>query len=242
VAAIYSTFLQRAYDQVVHDVCVQNLDVTFALDRAGLVGADGATHQGLYDVAFLRALPNMVVMAPKDENELQHMLATAIEHPGPAAVRYPRGNGFGVPIDPEIKAIPVGEAELLRDGDHALIVALGTLVHPALEAAGELAAEGLSVAVVNARFAKPLDVQRIVPLAKRCGALVTVEESSAMGGFGSAVLEALAAHEVAVPAHCLGIPDRLIEHGNPGKQLAALGLDAAGIAAAVRAVIRRGRG
>ncbi|MCC6642455.1 MAG: 1-deoxy-D-xylulose-5-phosphate synthase, partial [Deltaproteobacteria bacterium] len=183
VAAIYSTFLQRAYDQVVHDVCLQNLDVTFALDRAGLVGADGATHQGLYDVAYLRALPNLVVMAPKDENELQHMLRTAVEYPGPAAVRYPRGSGFGVPLDPETKGILIGESELLRDGDQVVIVALGTLAHAALEAAGELAAEGVSAAVVNARFAKPLDASRIVALARRCGAVVTVEEHSACGGF-----------------------------------------------------------
>jgi 1-deoxy-D-xylulose-5-phosphate synthase len=239
VAAIYSTFLQRAYDQVVHDVCVQDLDVTFALDRAGLVGADGATHQGLYDVAYLRALPNMVVMAPKDENELQHMLATAVQHPGPAAVRYPRGNGFGVPMDPEPKTIPIGEAELLRDGDAAVIVALGTMAHPALEAAAELGAEGLSVAVVNARFAKPLDDARIVALAQRCGAVITVEEAGGMGGFGSAVLEALAAHDVTVPVHCLAIPDRLMEHGSPGKQLSALGLDVPGIAAATRALVGR---
>ena len=237
VAAIYSTFLQRAYDQVVHDVCVQNLDVTFALDRAGLVGADGATHQGLYDIAYLRTLPNMVVMAPKDENELQHMLATAIEYPGPAALRYPRGNGFGVPLDPTVKALPLGEAELLRDGDHAVVVALGTLVHPALEAAGELAAEGLSVAVVNARFAKPLDTERIVPLARRCGAVVTVEEASGMGGFGGAVLEALATAELSVPVRCLAVPDRLMEHGNPAKELSSVGLDAAGIACAVRALV-----
>ena len=239
VAAIYSTFLQRAYDQVVHDVCVQNLDVTFALDRAGLVGADGATHQGLYDLSYLCALPNMVVMAPKDENELQHMLKTAIEHPGPAAVRYPRGNGFGVPFDPEIKSLPLGEAELLRDGDDALVVALGTLVHPALEAAQELASEGLSVACLNARFAKPLDLSRILALARRCGAVVTVEEHAARGGFGSGVLEALADAGIAVPARCLAVPDRLVEHGNPARQLSALGLDAQGIARAVREVVER---
>jgi len=239
VAAIYSTFLQRAYDQVVHDVCVQNLDVTFALDRAGLVGADGATHQGLYDLSYLCALPNIVVMAPKDENELQHMLRTAVEHPGPAAVRYPRGNGFGVPLDPESKTLPLGQAELLRDGDDALVVALGTLVHPALEAAQELAGEGLSVALLNARFAKPLDVTRIVALARRCGAVVTVEEHTARGGFGSGVLQALAEGGVAVPARCLAVPDRLIEHGNPARQLSALGLDAQGIARAVREVVER---
>jgi 1-deoxy-D-xylulose-5-phosphate synthase len=237
VAAIYSTFLQRAYDQVVHDVCVQNLDVTFAIDRAGLVGADGATHQGFYDVAYLRALPNMVVMAPKDENELRHMLKTAIEHPGPAAVRYPRGAGFGVPLEPDLKAIPLGESELLRDGDDALLIAFGTTVHPALEAANELAGDGLSVAVLNARFAKPLDVERIAALARRTRAVVTVEESALPGGFGAAVLEALAAAGVAVPVRCLSVPDALVEHGDPRKQRAEFGLDAAGIARALRALV-----
>ncbi len=232
VAAIYSTFLQRAFDQVVHDVCLQNLDVTFALDRAGCVGADGATHQGFYDIAYFRTLPNTVVMAPKDENELQHMLRTAVEYPGPAAIRYPRGNGFGVPLDPELKAVPLGEAELLRDGDDLLIVALGTLVHPALEAADELAARGISAAVLNARFAKPLDTERILPLARRTGAVLTVEEHSGMAGFGSAVLEALAEHDVQVATHCLAIPDRLVEHGNPDAILHELGLDADGIVAA----------
>jgi 1-deoxy-D-xylulose-5-phosphate synthase len=238
VAAIYSTFLQRAYDQVVHDVCVQNLDVTFALDRAGVVGADGATHQGFYDVAYLRTLPNMVVMAPKDENELQHMLKTAIEYPGPAAVRYPRDNGFGVPMDPELKTIPLGEAELLRDGDRALVVALGTVVHAALEAAAELAADGIPVAVLNARFAKPLDAARLVPLARRCGAVVCVEEHSAMGGFGAAVLEALAAAGVAVPVRVLAIPDALVEHGSSEKIRQRLGLDAEGITRVVRELVR----
>ena len=233
VAAIYSTFLQRAYDQVVHDVCLQNLDVTFALDRAGVVGADGATHQGFFDFAYFRTLPNTVVMAPKDENELQHMLRTAIEHPGPAAIRYPRGNGFGVPFDPEIKALPLGEAELLRDGDDCVIVAIGNMVQPALEAADDLAAQGIKVAVLTARFVKPLDLERMLPLVSRCGALVTVEEHSGMGGFGGAVLEALAEAGVTVPVRCLAVPDRLIEHGNSGRVLASLGLDTEGIAQAV---------
>jgi 1-deoxy-D-xylulose-5-phosphate synthase len=241
VAAIYSTFLQRAYDQVVHDVCLQNLDVTFALDRAGVVGADGATHQGLYDLAYLRALPNMVVMAPKDENELRHMLVTAIGHPGPAALRFPRGAGLGVPLEPELKALPLGCAELLRDGDDAAILALGSMVHPALEAAAELAADGISVAVLNARFVKPLDAERILELARRCGALVTVEEHAAQGGFGGAVLEVVAASGLGVPVHCLGVPDRLIEHGDPAEILAGLGLDAPGIARAVREVLADGR-
>jgi len=237
VAAIYSTFLQRAYDQVVHDVCVQNLDVTFAIDRAGLVGADGATHQGFYDIAYLRTLPNTVVMAPKDENELRHMLKTAIEHPGPAAVRYPRGGGHGVPLDPDVKALPLGESELLRDGSDVLVVALGTTVHPAFEAASELAAEGISTAVLNARFAKPLDARRIVALAARCGAVVTAEEASGRGGLGAAVLEALAKADVPVRARCLAIPDQIVEHGSPDAQRAAFGLDAAGIARAVRDLI-----
>jgi 1-deoxy-D-xylulose-5-phosphate synthase len=233
VPAIYSTFLQRAYDQVVHDVCLQNLDVTFALDRAGIVGADGATHQGLFDFAYLRALPNLVVMAPKDENELQHMLCSALEYGGPAALRFPRGNGVGVPLDPEIKAVPLGVAELLRDGEDVALVAIGALVHPALEAAMQLASDGVSVAVLNARFVKPLDTERIEALARRCKALITVEEHSGMGGFGSAVLEALAQAGIRVPTRCLAVPDRLIEHGNPDALRASLGLDTAGIGRAV---------
>ncbi len=234
VAAIYSTFLQRAYDQVVHDVCVQNLDVTLAMDRAGLVGADGATHQGMYDIAYLRTLPNIVVMAPKDENELQHMVRTAIAYDGPAAVRYPRGAGFGVPMDPDAKTLPIGQAELLRDGDDAAIMAYGTCVHDAMDAANDLAGDGVSVAVLNARFVKPLDEERIVALARKVGAVVTVEEHAGMGGFGSAVLEALARADVQVPVRCLAIPDELMEHGDPDAQRAAIGLDAAGIARAVK--------
>lgn len=237
VAAIYSTFLQRAYDQVVHDVCVQNLDVTFAMDRAGLVGADGATHQGLYDLAYLRALPNIVVMSPKDENELQHMLKTALEYPGPAALRYPRGAGFGVALDAELRAIPLGEAELLRDGDDALIVAYGTRANDALRAAEELAAEGRSVAVLNARFAKPLDETRILQAARRVRAVLTVEEHAAAGGFGGALLELFARAGVAVAVRCLAIPDRLIEHGDPAAQHAELGLDSAGMARALRELL-----
>jgi len=235
VAAIYSTFLQRAYDQVVHDVCIQNLDVTFALDRGGLVGADGATHQGLYDYAYLRNLPNAVVMAPKDENELQHMLATAVQYPGPAAIRFPRGSGLGVPIDPEIKAISLGESEVLRDGDDVLIAAIGSVVHPALEAAAELSARGISAAVLNARFVKPLDAERLIALAERCRAVVTVEEHAGQGGFGSAVLEALSASGLEVRSRCLGLPDEIIEHGfSPS----SFGLDAPGIADAVEVLLR----
>jgi 1-deoxy-D-xylulose-5-phosphate synthase len=236
VAAIYSTFLQRAYDQVVHDVCLQNLDVTFALDRAGLVGADGATHQGLFDFAYFRSLPNAVIMAPKDENELPHMLATAIDHPGPAAVRFPRGSGIGVAIDPDIKRIPLGEAELLRDGDDVAVLAVGAVVHPALEAAGELAADGISAAVLNARFVKPLDRGRILALARRCRRVVTVEEHSAQGGFGSAVLELFAEEGLQVPVRILGVPDELIEHGETP---ATVGIAAADIRAAATELMGR---
>ena len=192
VCAIYSTFLQRAYDQIVHDVCVQNLDVTFALDRAGIVGADGATHQGLYDFAYLRTLPNMVVMAPKDENELRSMLRTAIEHPGPAALRFPRGAAPGVPVESDIKPLQIGRGELLRDGTDLALVAIGAMIPRALDAAEWLQDGGVSVAVFNARFVKPLDESGILGLARRCGALLVVEEHSAMAGFGEAVL-ALAA-------------------------------------------------
>jgi len=239
VAAIYSTFLQRAYDQVVHDVCLQNLDVTFALDRAGLVGADGATHQGLWDIAYFRNLPNTVVMAPKDENELQHLLATAVAYPGPAAVRYPRGSGIGAPFDPEIKRIPVGEAELLRDGDDVAIVAIGTMVHPALEAAEELRAGGVSAAVLNARFARPLDRERILGLAERCGAVVTVEEHAAAGGFGSAVLELLSEAGLRVPTRALAVERELVEHG---ETLETVGLSPAHIAGAARKLVAERRG
>jgi 1-deoxy-D-xylulose-5-phosphate synthase len=173
-------------------------------------------------------------MAPKDENELRHMLRTAVEHPGPAAVRYPRGAGWGVPLDPDVKTLPLGESELLRDGGDAVILALGLPVHPAMEAANELAGEGLSVAVLNARFAKPLDAERIVALAQRTRAVVTVEEHVVQGGFGSAVLEALADAGVECAVRCLGMPDRPIEHGNPADLRAELGLDAPGIARAVR--------
>ena len=234
VAAIYSTFLQRAYDQVLHDVCLQNLDVTFALDRAGLVGADGATHQGLWDMAYLRNLPNIVVMAPKDENELQHMLATAIKHPGPTAVRFPRGSGLGVPLDPEIKPLPIGESEILRDGDDVAILAMGTLVEAATEAAQELGADGISASLINARFVKPLDKERLLSLARRCGAILTVEEHVGEGGFGSAVLELLMEEGVNVPVKCLAIREGLVEHG---ESRTSQGLDASDIVKAAQDLV-----
>lgn len=238
VAAIYSTFLQRAYDQIIHDVCLQNLDVTFALDRAGLVGADGATHQGIWDMAYFRNLPNTVVMAPKDENELQHMLASAVAYPGPAAIRFPRGSGFGVALDPEIKAIGIGESELLRDGDDVLIAAIGTMVHPAMEAAQELQVRGISAAVLNARFVRPLDRNRLIPLLERCGALVTVEEHSLAGGFGGALLELLSSLGLNISTRCLGIGSGLVEHG---ETLESQGLSPDAIVAAALAVAGRDR-
>jgi 1-deoxy-D-xylulose-5-phosphate synthase len=235
VVAIYSTFLQRAYDQVVHDVCVQNLPVVFALDRAGIVGDDGKTHQGMYDIAYLRVLPNMVVMAPRDENELRRMLYTAVEHAaarrGPIAVRYPRGAGLGVPLDPHPQALPLGQAELLRDGDDLAILALGSTVPAALEASELLAARDVSCAVVDARFAKPLDDGLILELADRVRGLITVEEHALAGGFGAAVLELLAEHRPGTAVVRIGVPDEFVEHGKQSSMRADVGLDPAGIVA-----------
>ncbi|MCP4004445.1 MAG: 1-deoxy-D-xylulose-5-phosphate synthase [bacterium] len=237
VCAIYSTFLQRAYDQVAHDVCIQNLDVTFVLDRAGLVGADGATHQGLYDFSYLRSLPNMVVMAPKDENELRQMLRTAIEYPGPAALRFPRGACFGLSLDTEIKPLKIGEAELLRDGSDVALIGIGSTVSTTIEAAEKLGEVGISAAVLNARFVKPLDARWLGELARRCRAIVTVEEHCGVGGFGDAVAAELASQNSRVPLRAIGIPDETIEHGDPGRQLEEMGLDAAGIATAARELL-----
>ena len=230
VAAIYSTFLQRAYDQVVHDICLMNLDVTFALDRAGIVGEDGATHQGLYDIAYLRTLPNMVVMAPKDENELRHMLKTAIYHKGPAALRYPRGSGLGVPLDEEIKELEIGKGEVIKDGSDIAILAYGHTVDGAMMVSNMFEKEGVSVAVINARFAKPVDKDLIVQYAKSTRCLITIEEHSLKGGFGSAVLEALQEEKVcSVPVKCIGLGDIVLEHGAPGKQRKDLKLDPEGL-------------
>ena len=230
VAAIYSTFLQRAYDQVVHDICLMNLDVTFALDRAGIVGEDGATHQGLYDIAFLRTLPNMVVMAPKDENELRHMLKTAVCHKGPAALRYPRGSGLGVPIDEEMKELEIGKGEVIKDGTDIAIFAYGHTVDRAMTVSDMFEREGVSVAVINARFAKPVDKDLIVRYGKIARCLVTTEEHSLKGGFGSAVLEALQEEQACtIPVKCIGLGDMVLEHGAPGKQRKDLKLDPEGM-------------
>jgi 1-deoxy-D-xylulose-5-phosphate synthase len=230
VVAIYSTFLQRGYDQLVHDVALQNLPVVFALDRAGIVGADGATHAGAYDLAFLRCIPNMVVMAPSDENECRQMLYTAFRHDGPSAVRYPRGAGVGAQVSQDLTAIPVGCAELRRQGGRRLaLLAFGTMVAPAM-AAGE----ALDATVVNMRFVKPLDVALLRELARGHDAFVTIEEHVVMGGAGSAVAEALAAEGIVRPLLQLGLPDRIVEHGDQALLARLEGLDAEGIEQAVR--------
>ena len=241
VFAVYSTFLQRAYDQVFHDVCLQNLPVTFALDRGGVVGSDGPTHHGAFDLSYLRHLPNMTLMAPKDENELQHMLATAIELGRPAAIRYPRGNGYGVPLDQTLRPLPVGKAEVLRTGSDGLIVALGSMVIPALEAAGLLEEQhGIRLTVVNARFVKPLDNGLILELAGKFDSLITVEENALQGGFGTAVLELLEEHGLSgTRVLRLGYPDSYIPQGEQHELRAMLGLDPAGMCSAVHSFLFR---
>ena len=233
VAAIYSTFLQRGFDQIIHDVCLQNLNVTFAMDRAGIVGADGPTHHGLLDIAYLRGYPNIVLMSPKDEGEMRDMLLTAIEHPAPVAIRYPRGNGVGVDISDKPKLLEIGKAEILRDavaGD-AAIIAYGSMVYPAMEAANNLEKDGIETTVVNARFVKPLDAELILALAQTKRFIVTVEEAYLAGGFGSAVMELLEENNLLdkVKVVRMGVPDRIITHGDPKLLLAKYGLDADGI-------------
>jgi 1-deoxy-D-xylulose-5-phosphate synthase len=236
VVAIYSTFMQRAYDQVVHDVCIPDLPVVMALDRAGIVGEDGATHQGLLDLSFLRSLPNLSLLAPADENELGHMLFSALKQGRPAAIRYPRGAGLGVPLEEEFRLLPWGKGELLREGGDLLILALGNRVEPARRAAEELAGKGLQATVINARFVKPLDMELIAHWAGHCGRVLTVEEHMAAGGFGSAVLEGLAGRGLTLPVKILGIEDVFVEHGTPEELRARHGLDQAGIVAAALAL------
>ncbi|MEO8600932.1 MAG: 1-deoxy-D-xylulose-5-phosphate synthase, partial [bacterium] len=229
VLAIYSTFLQRGYDQLIHDVALQNLDVTFALDRAGLVGADGATHAGNYDLVYLRCIPNMVVMAASSENECRQMLTTAFQYNGPAAVRYPRGAGIGAAVSPALNAIPIGKGEVQREGKGIAILAFGSMLAPSLRAAEEL-----DVSVANMRFVKPLDVALVLQLAASHAALVTIEEGTIMGGAGSAVAEALAAAGITKPLLMLGLPDRFIDHGDATQLLALCGLDADGIKTSIQ--------
>jgi 1-deoxy-D-xylulose-5-phosphate synthase len=229
VVAIYSTFLQRAYDQLIHDVALQNLPVVFAVDRAGLVGSDGATHQGSYDLSFVRCIPNTVIMAPADENECRQMLYTASTLPGPAIVRYPRGTGPGVAVVSEMTALPLGRAQLRREGKSGLaLLAFGALVAPAAAIA-----EAFDATLVNMRFIKPLDEELVLEIATRHRALVTIEENAVLGGAGSAVIELLAAEGVALPLLQLGIPDRFIPHGSRESCLTAAGLDAAGLRASI---------
>ncbi len=235
VATIYSTFLQRAFDQIVHDVCIQKLPVFFCLDRAGIVGADGPTHQGMYDIAYLRCLPNMVLMAPKDEAELQRMLVTGINYlDGPIAMRYPRGNGFGVPLMVEgWEALPIGKGEILRQGDDVLLLGYGSMVYPSLQVAEILSEHGIQATVVNARFAKPLDTELILPLAKQIGRVVTFEEGCLPGGFGSAVVEALSDADITVPVKRIGVPDVLVDHATADESKATLNLTPPQMAATI---------
>jgi 1-deoxy-D-xylulose-5-phosphate synthase len=231
VVAIYSTFLQRAFDQIIHDVCLQNLPVVFAIDRGGIVGDDGKTHQGTFDISYLTLIPDLIVASPKDENELQHLLYTAVKSGRPMAVRYPRSNGLGVKLDTVLREIPIGEGEILRYGDDVAILAFGATVAPALDAAEKLALNGIEAAVVNARFARPLDASLIVGLAGRHKRMVTVEENVLSGGFGSGILKLLQESGLRdIPVKNIGIPDEFVEHGTQTILRAKYGLDADGIA------------
>ena len=242
VCAIYSSFLQRGFDQIAHDVALQELPVTFALDRAGLVGADGPTHHGVLDLAYLRAIPGLVVAAPRDENQLQHLLATAIESGRPFALRFPRGAACGVALDPDPKPLPIGRGELLRDGTDVALVALGRTVPAALAAAARLAAEGVSAAVLDARFVKPLDEELLRDVAERIGVVLTVEDHLLAGGFGSAVLETLSRRAPGARVLRIGIDDRFIEHAEQSEQWLQVGLDADAVADAALAALAESAG
>jgi 1-deoxy-D-xylulose-5-phosphate synthase len=241
VVAIYSTFLQRAYDQVLQDVCLQNLPVVFALDRGGIVGEDGPTHHGLFDFSYLRHIPNLVIMVPKDENEFRHMIKTAMECPSPAAFRYPRGRGMGVKRDDSFQSIDVGKGEVLREGRDIVIVAIGTTVYPSLRAAEKLADTGIQAAVVNSRFLKPLDENLLCDWAKRTGKVLTVEENVLQGGFGSAVLELFEQRDLtSVQVKRLGIPDIFVEHGPQAVLREMYGIDESGIVQGVKKMFEEG--
>jgi 1-deoxy-D-xylulose-5-phosphate synthase len=241
MVTIYSTFLQRAYDQVLHDVCLQNLPVRFLIDRGGIVGEDGATHQGVFDLSYLRSMPNMVIMAPKDENELRHMIKTAVEYSsGPIAVRYPRSEVLGAAQDAEMKALPIGKAEILCEGETVAIIAIGSTVFPSMMAAGILKKRGLNPTVVNARFVKPLDGSILESIACNHAFLVTVEENVLAGGFGSAVMEYLSDHDFHdIRIRRIGLPDTLIEHGSQSILRDKYGLSADKIAVTILTFINR---
>jgi 1-deoxy-D-xylulose-5-phosphate synthase len=237
VCAIYSTFLQRSFDQIIHDVALQKLPVIFALDRAGLVGDDGPTHNGPFDIAYLRMIPNMTVMVPKDENELGHMLYTASQIEGPSSLRYPRGNGLGVALDQTLRPLDIGKAEILQRGKGLLIVGIGPILYDAMAAVKEL---GVKATIINARFVKPMDEELIVKEAKQHGHILTVEEAQAKGGFGSAVLELLNVHEIRTPVTMVGIPDQFIEHGKPAIQKKLAGIDKEAIKSMISMIYQNG--
>lgn len=232
VVAIYSTFLQRAYDQLIHDIALQKLDVLLAIDRAGLVGADGPTHAGSFDLSFLRCIPNMVIMAPSDENECRQMLTTGYHFAGTAAVRYPRGSGIGTPVSPTLETLQIGKAQWVRRGSKVAILAFGSMLHPALQAA-----ESFNASVVNMRFIKPLDKALVLEIAQTHDHIITVEENAVMGGAGAAVMECLQAHHMITSITCLGLPDHFIEHGTHETMLAECGLDYTGISATIEKLI-----
>ena len=236
--AVYSSFMQRSLDQLIHDVCLPNLPVTIALDRSGVVGDDGPTHHGVFDLAFLRFIPNLVVMAPADENELQHMLHTALAHHGPVVLRYPRGNGEGVALEPDFRRLEIGRGTVLREGTDVLLLPIGNRVGPALAAAARLEVQGIDAAVINPRFLKPLDSDLIADWAARTGRVVTVEDNCVQGGFGSAVLEALNERGLHLPVRRLGYADRFIEHGPQAVLWRAAGIDADGIVHSVLDLLR----
>ena len=239
VVAIYSTFLQRAYDQIIHDVCLTNQPVVFAIDRGGLVGEDGPTHHGAFDLSYLRTIPNLVVMSPKDENELQHMLYTALRHHGPVAVRYPRGSGVGVSLDWQLREIPIGKGEIELEGPDVGIIAIGHHVLTANIAAKDLARHGIKASVVNARFAKPLDQDLITEIARRTGHILTIEENSLACGFGSAVLECLSDNGFTSGKVCrLGLPDTFVEHGSQKTLRKHVSLDVPSVVEAVRSMTK----
>jgi 1-deoxy-D-xylulose-5-phosphate synthase len=240
VVAIYSTFLQRAYDQIVYDVCMQKLPVVFAIDRGGIVGEDGATHQGLLDYSYLRSIPNIIVMAPKDENELQHMLKTAVGCGCPVSLRYPRGKGVGVSLDGELKTLEIGKGEVLRDGSDLAIIAIGSTVYPALAAAKRLSEEGFNIKVINARFIKPLDEELFLNTSATIKKIITIEENVIQGGFGSAVLELLAEKGITgVLIKRLGIPDEFVNHATQAQQRHKYGINEEGIIRAIREMLAK---
>jgi 1-deoxy-D-xylulose-5-phosphate synthase len=241
VLAIYSTFLQRSFDQIIHDVCLQELPMVFAIDRGGIVGDDGKTHQGIFDLSYLSLIPNMIVAAPKDENELQHMLFTAVKCGKVMAVRYPRSAGLGVKMDTEFKQLPIGKGEVLRQGNDVAILAIGSMVAPAMEAAEILALQGIEATVVNARFVKPVDTELIVDLAARIKRIITVEENTLSGGFGNYVNDAVRQADIRdVIIRNVGVPDVFIEHGGQDYLRSKYGLDAPGIVKKVLEIIPAG--